>query len=69
MRHLAFALVLLVACGSPGGSGASPRPALHDASPLTFTRHVVPFGRGEGHHTEANALQLWSTVYLALGKR
>jgi hypothetical protein len=31
--------------------------------------HVVPFGQGEGHHTEANALQLWSTVYLALDKR
>src|SRR5207253_9224700 len=26
---------------------------------------VVPFGQGEGHHTEANAVQLWSTVYLA----
>jgi hypothetical protein len=27
---------------------------------------VVPFGQGSGHHTEANAAQLWSTVYLAL---
>ena len=27
---------------------------------------VVPFGQGKGHHTEANAAQLWSTVYLAL---
>lgn len=30
--------------------------------------HVVPFGQGKGHHTEANAVQLWSTVYLALDK-
>ncbi len=31
---------------------------------------VVPFGQSAGHHTEANAVQLWSTVYLALdGKR
>ncbi|HEY8073160.1 MAG TPA: hypothetical protein VIF62_03605 [Labilithrix sp.] len=27
---------------------------------------VVPFGQSAGHHTEANAVQLWSTVYLAL---
>ena len=31
--------------------------------------HVVPFGQGAGHHTEANAVQLWSTVYLALDRR
>lgn len=30
--------------------------------------HVVPFGEGKGHHTEANAVQLWSTVYLALDR-
>src|SRR5262249_38616132 len=30
--------------------------------------HVVPFGQGKGHHTEANAVQLWSTVYLALDR-
>lgn len=27
---------------------------------------VVPFGQDAGHHTESNAVQLWSTVYLAL---
>jgi hypothetical protein len=27
---------------------------------------VVPFGQSGAHHTEANAAQLWSTVYLAL---
>ncbi len=26
---------------------------------------VVPFGQGEGHETESNAAQLWSTVHLA----
>jgi hypothetical protein len=31
--------------------------------------HVVPFGQGKGHHSEANAAQLWSTVYLALDGR
>jgi hypothetical protein len=31
--------------------------------------HVVPFGQGAGHHTEANAVQLWSTVYLAVDRR
>ena len=30
--------------------------------------HVVPFGQGKGHHTEANAAQLWSTVYLAIDR-
>jgi len=28
--------------------------------------HVVPFGQGSGDQTEANAAQLWSTVYLAV---
>jgi hypothetical protein len=28
--------------------------------------HVVPYGQGKEHHTEANAAQLWSTGYLAL---
>jgi hypothetical protein len=27
----------------------------------------VPFGASRAHHTESNAAQLWSTVYLALG--
>lgn len=27
---------------------------------------ATPFGQGEGHKTESNAAQLWSTVYLAL---
>jgi hypothetical protein len=27
----------------------------------------VPFGAGEGHHSESNAVQLWSTVELAFG--
>jgi hypothetical protein len=31
--------------------------------------HVVPFGQSAGHHSEANAVQLWSTVYLALDKK
>jgi glycogen debranching enzyme len=26
----------------------------------------VPFGQGRGHHTESNAVQLWSTVYLGV---
>ncbi len=29
------------------------------------TYAVVPFGQGEGHETESNAAQLWSTVHLA----
>lgn len=28
--------------------------------------HVVPFGQRRGHLSEGNAVQLWSTVYLAL---
>lgn len=27
---------------------------------------LVPFGQGGGHHSESNAAQLWSTVYLAV---
>lgn len=27
---------------------------------------IAPFGQGEGHLTESNAVQLWSTVFLAL---
>lgn len=30
---------------------------------------VAPFGQSKGHHTEANAAQLWSTVFLALDRR
>ena len=26
----------------------------------------VPFGQGAAHHTESNAVQLWSTVYIAV---
>jgi len=26
----------------------------------------VPFGQGSGHHTESNAVQLWSTVYIGI---
>lgn len=29
---------------------------------------VVPFGQRKGHRTEGNAVQLWSTVYLALDR-
>ncbi len=27
---------------------------------------IAPFGQSEGHLTESNAVQLWSTVFLAL---
>jgi hypothetical protein len=27
---------------------------------------IAPFGQSEGHLTESNAIQLWSTVFLAL---
>lgn len=27
---------------------------------------VVPFGQAEGHHSESNAAQLWSTVYIGV---
>jgi uncharacterized protein (DUF952 family) len=27
---------------------------------------IAPFGQSEGHLTESNAAQLWSTVFLAL---
>ena len=29
---------------------------------------IAPFGQSEGHLTESNAIQLWSTVFLALGQ-
>jgi len=35
----------------------------HDA-PAGY--RVVPFGQGAAHHSESNAAQLWSTVYLAV---
>ena len=39
----------------------------------TFAVHrddyvIAPFGQTEGHLTESNAVQLWSTVYLALDR-
>lgn len=27
---------------------------------------IAPFGQSEGHQTESNAVQLWSTVFVAL---
>lgn len=27
---------------------------------------ISPFGQGQGHTTESNAAQLWSTVYLSI---
>ena len=30
---------------------------------------IVPFGAGQGDADESNAAQLWSTVFLALGRR